>query len=863
MNQVIRLQNARPDGSSRHRSDRGGDRRRSGGRAPARRVAVLVGAGGLLATGLTACLPIVTFTVNTTVDARDAAPGDGVCARVGNPAQCTIRAAIDEANATPSASVHVLVPTGTYTVTRAGVDDVNDRGDFDVDLQRVVEVRGTGAAVVIQGGGSDRVFDSRGQLTLDNVTVQSGITAADGGAVRLAGQGGVISNATIAGSSAAGRGGGVAVLAGRLDLHASAVVGNTAGIEGGGIHVAGGAALDAARSTLSDNEVNPVGLGVDLPLAAPADTTVLSTVEVPAVPGAGSAPVPAPAGPDGTLPVIVQFEAPLVPEHQLDGPAAADQRSMLTDLGDDVVASLPGGEARVRTRYLTVPMIATSLRPDEIAAVRAQPGIVSVQRDELSAPALDTSVAFIGGDQAQAVGADGAGAVVAVLDTGVDNDHVMLDGGKVVAEACRAQGATFGDAPGDCPNGLPSQDGAESGENCARLDLGCWHGTHVASTAAGHLVNDGTHDYAGVAPAADIMAVQVFSRLVGAASCSGAAECVRSYTSDQVAGLDYVYSQRAAFPIAAVNMSLGGGSFAAACDGDSRKPVIDNLRAAGIVTVISSGNSSLTGAVGAPGCISTAFTVGAVGNASDDVAPFSNTSASVDVFAPGVDISAAYPGNALTNASGTSMAAPHVAGALAALRSGFPAATATQLEDALRTTGTPVTDLTSAPVITRPRIDVMAALASLGGPGRGGGISVAVGGTASLTSLTVAFNTAAWGGGVHSAGQTSVLGSIVSNATDGLDCATSSGTITSLGGNLDSDASCGFLAANDRSDAEPLLGALGLNGGTTPNHRPAVGSPAIDVIPIGTLPCVPEIPADQRGVARPQGAACDIGSVER
>lgn len=80
-------------------------------------------------------------------------------------------------------------------------------------------------------------------------------------------------------------------------------------------------------------------------------------------------------------------------------------------------------------------------------------------------------------------------------------------------------------------------------------------------------------------------------------------------------------------------------------------------------------------------------------------------------------------------------------------------------------------------------------------------------------------------------------------------------TITSLGHNVTQDASCAAVAS-DIIAADPLLGPLAGNGGPTWTHLPLPGSPAIDIGP--TCP-----PADQRGVSRPQGAACDAGSVER
>lgn len=86
-----------------------------------------------------------------------------------------------------------------------------------------------------------------------------------------------------------------------------------------------------------------------------------------------------------------------------------------------------------------------------------------------------------------------------------------------------------------------------------------------------------------------------------------------------------------------------------------------------------------------------------------------------------------------------------------------------------------------------------------------------------------------------------------------LSCA-SSGPLTSFGGNVSDDASCG-TGATDKPNVNPLLGTLALHGGTTKVYDLLAGSPAIDA--------ASQCPAlDQRGVARPQGPACDSGPYE-
>lgn len=91
------------------------------------------------------------------------------------------------------------------------------------------------------------------------------------------------------------------------------------------------------------------------------------------------------------------------------------------------------------------------------------------------------------------------------------------------------------------------------------------------------------------------------------------------------------------------------------------------------------------------------------------------------------------------------------------------------------------------------------------------------------------------------------------DATGPLNC-TSAGPLTSFGGNVSDDATCG-ATGTDKPNVNPLLGSLALHGGTTQVYDLLPGSPAINA--------ASQCPAlDQRGVGRPQGAACDSGPYE-
>ncbi len=137
------------------------------------------------------------------------------------------------------------------------------------------------------------------------------------------------------------------------------------------------------------------------------------------------------------------------------------------------------------------------------------------------------------------------------------------------------------------------------------------------------------------------------------------------------------------------------------------KTAIDNLRSVNIATAIASGNDYYTNAVAAPGCISTAITVGATDN-SDAVANFSNSSAQVDLYAPGVSVYAAVPGGGYGYKSGTSMATPHVVGSIATMKAANPALTVAQEESFLGSSGPLVTDSKSS--LQRHRINVLQAM---------------------------------------------------------------------------------------------------------------------------------------------------------
>ena len=395
----------------------------------------------------------------------------------------------------------------------------------------------------------------------------------------------------------------------------------------------------------------------------------------------------------------------------LGGAAVAAQRRAISESRSRILARLSQARHRVIHNYQTVPYVAMEARrwcagpPRE--RCRGCRGRDGRQDPE---PFLTESVPLIQGDQAWAAGYDGGGTVVAIVDSGVDRNHAFL-GGRVVEEACYSS-TNAGESQSVCPNGLEEQVGAGAAAPCSLPS--CMHGTHVAGIVAGNGSSSG-QAFSGVAKNAQIMAVQVFSEIIDSDFCGGAPPCMGGYTSDVIAGLERVYTVAVAGRnIVSVNMSLGEGAFTAVCDSEPYKPAIDNLRAIGIASVVASGNSYSATSIGSPACVSSAVSVGSTTKA-DAVSWFSNVTPFLSLFAPGDAINSSVPGGGFEVASGTSMAAPHVAGVWALIRQAVPTASVTTILNALRSTGLPVTDnrFWASGTVTIPRVRAFQALASL------------------------------------------------------------------------------------------------------------------------------------------------------
>jgi subtilisin len=372
--------------------------------------------------------------------------------------------------------------------------------------------------------------------------------------------------------------------------------------------------------------------------------------------------------------------------------------------------------------------------PAAAAALSRNPNVAYVEMDRersIVAQMMPTGIERTFADTNSEVDIDGSDDFrvdvdVAIIDTGIDFEHPDLN---VVGGV-------------NCSGGSPFNAKCATGG-----DDDHYHGTHVAGTVA---AIDNGEGVVGVAPGARLHAVKVLN-----SNGSG-------YTSWIVAGIDWVAANSATIEVA--NMSLGGSGFSQA-----EYDAIQGAVTKGVAFAVAAGNSDADANNFSPAAFDNVLTVSALADfdgepgglgaptcrsdQDDTLADFSNWGSAVDIAAPGVCILSTFPieDGSYGTISGTSMASPHAAGALALLASVDNPGNATDvfnLYDLVQAEGNFNWTDDSGDGIKEPLLDVSdqtvfnPALIAGGGDGGGGDENVAP--TASFTyscsTLTCSFD---------------------------------------------------------------------------------------------------------------------------
>lgn len=327
---------------------------------------------------------------------------------------------------------------------------------------------------------------------------------------------------------------------------------------------------------------------------------------------------------------------------------------------------------------------------EELEALLVDPDVATVQRPLRLQAHTAQSTVLINQPVVSSSGVRGAGTAVVVMDTGVNYTHPDFG-------SCTAPGV-----PSSCKVAYVADFAVEDNLLDSATNP---HGTNVSGVVA------------KVAPDARIIGLDVFD---GSSASS----------VDIIEAFDWAIANRASYNIVAINMSLGfaGTFYSGACTSKWLNPFLDPINAAynvGITTVTSSGNDGNLTGLPIPACTTNAVAVGAVYDsnvgsrsftacsdtttAADKIACFSNTGTNLKLLAPGSLITAGG-----WTYEGTSQAAPHVAAAIALVKSEYPGDSVTTAVARLVSGGTTLTDTRTSPATTKPRLNLSGVFPSPG-----------------------------------------------------------------------------------------------------------------------------------------------------
>jgi len=372
---------------------------------------------------------------------------------------------------------------------------------------------------------------------------------------------------------------------------------------------------------------------------------------------------------------------------------------------------IPAGHVTVHQQFRLQPAFSATLDREALIRLAAQQEVRWIEHEEVWHAMTAEGLPLIHADAVHSQGYDGTGTAVAIIDTGIDPTHPSLGGGAI-------------------PNGkvVYGKDTADRDNDPS--DCGS-HGTAVASIAAGlpYQWTSGQSFAGGVAPGASILAYKA----------SSDSACGSFYSGDVTSAIEDAILQRDQYNVAAINISIGGGSYNGPCDSRNHAyaTAIDHATQAGIAVFVAAGNENNKDAMDAPACVSNAISVGSVYDSSFTWSPpgiqycadahctqilctdfnpigvktvtcYSNSNAYLDLLAPSELLKAAVPHGTVGDFGGTSGATPYAAGGAALIHQALPGLDPTQIRLLLGMTGEMITD--SANQITRPMLDLAAAV---------------------------------------------------------------------------------------------------------------------------------------------------------
>jgi subtilisin family serine protease len=426
-----------------------------------------------------------------------------------------------------------------------------------------------------------------------------------------------------------------------------------------------------------------------------------------ALTGAGSASA-------GTSEVIVELEAPSLSRavsgsRVLTAAAKTQRLDLHSPLGTGYLRELRASQhaverrieralprSRVRRRYSVVlNALAVVIPSRSLERLRALEGVARVYPTAAYGAALAQSPAAIkapllwGADLATS----GRGVKIAILDDGIDQRHPFFNPAGLQPPAGFPKGNTsYTSGKVIAARSFPAR--STRWRNAARPfdPVFSQHGTHVAGIAAGDhgtRATGGRGTISGVAPQAYIGNYKVLTVPTREYGLNGNSPEIAAAIEAAVRdGMDVI------------NLSLGQPEIEPTRDIVAR--ALDGAADAGVVSVVAAGNDFFEygrGSISSPATSAKAITVGAVevNRSVPTIADFSSSGPTPlswrlkpDVTAPGVNILSSVPPTGFTPFSGTSMAAPHAAGAVALLRQRHPTWTVAQIKSALVQTGQPV-----------------------------------------------------------------------------------------------------------------------------------------------------------------------------